>query len=98
MKNLVPSLAIAAAFVLCNSAAQADDRDRVTQVDRYSDADVVHYDHHHRTVYVDEYGRVIGSRTKHHDHHYVKPRYSQPHCDSYRDDSRRGGFRFFFGR
>ncbi|MDQ6625196.1 MAG: hypothetical protein M3Y69_03505 [Verrucomicrobiota bacterium] len=72
--------ALAAGALVSSSAtvrAHDDDYDGVTQVDRYRDADVIHYDHHHRQVYTDEYGRVIGEQTVHHDHHYVQPRYNR---------------------
>lgn len=83
----------AAALVLAaNTTARADhDEDRVTDVERYHDADVVHYDHHHRQVYTDYYGNVIGERTAHHDHHYVEPRYNYNHHRHHRRVS------FFFG-
>lgn len=68
----------AAALVLAtNTTALAhDDEDGVTQVDRYPGANVIHYDHHHRYLYTDECGNVIGERVVHHDHHYVQPRYN----------------------
>ena len=76
MKATLLCATIAGAVVLAGSTARAhDDEDRVTEVDRYYNADVVHYDHHHRNVYTDEYGNVIGERSVHHDHHYVQPRY-----------------------
>jgi hypothetical protein len=79
-KTLFSTLAIGA-FVLTGATVRAhdDDEDRVTRVDRYRDVDVIHYDHHHRYVYTDEYGNVIGERTVHHDHHYVQPRYRHYH-------------------
>lgn len=91
MKILTAILGLAAFFTIGSPALQAHERDRVTRVDRYHDEDVVHYDHHHRKVYVDHYGRVVGTRTRHHDHHYVAPRRPRHH-----DDSHRGGYRFFF--
>ncbi|MEP6685517.1 MAG: hypothetical protein ABJB22_01960 [Verrucomicrobiota bacterium] len=76
MRKTLFGALLAAAFVLSGTTARAhDDEDRVTQIDRYHDADVVHYDHHQRYLYTDEYGNVIGERTIHHDHHYVQPRY-----------------------
>jgi hypothetical protein len=74
--------------------AHDDDEDRVTRIDRYRHADVIHYDHHHRYVETDEFGNVIGEQTVHHDHHYVVPR------DNYYQHRRRH-HRFanwFFGR
>ena len=74
MKKTFLAVAIAG-LVLTGPTARAHDEDEVTRVDRYRDADVIHYDHHHRYVYTDEFGNVIGERTVHHDHHYVQPRY-----------------------
>ena len=67
--------ATALVFAAKTTALAHDDEDGVRQIDRYHDADVIHYDHHHRQVYTDDYGNVIGERTEHHDHHYVQPRY-----------------------
>lgn len=69
----------ALALASATARAHGDDEDQVTRVDRYPDADVIHYDHHHRYVYTDEYGNVIGEQTVHHDHHYVQPRYRYYH-------------------
>lgn len=79
-KTSLCALAIGA-LVLTGATARAhdDDEDRVTRIDRYHHADVIHYDHHHRYAYTDEYGNVIGERTVHHDHHYVRPRYRWEH-------------------
>ena len=75
MKKLLALFGAAALVLAANSTAMAhDDDDGVTQIDRYHDADVIHYDHHHRQLVTDECGNVIGERTIHHDHHYVAPR------------------------
>jgi len=79
-KTFFCALAIGA-LVLTGATARADDddEDRVTRVDHYRHPDVIHYDHHHRYVYTDEFGSVIGERTVHHDHHYVQPQYRRDH-------------------
>jgi hypothetical protein len=74
MKKTTLCALAAGALVLTGATARAhDDEDGVTQVDRYPGADVVHYDHHHRQYYTDEYGNLV-EQTVHHDHHYVVPR------------------------
>ncbi len=82
MKKTILCALAAGALVFTGATARAEhdeDYDGVTRVDRYRDANVVHYDHHHRQVYTDYYGNVIGERTVHHDHHYVEPRYRRHH-------------------
>ncbi|MFN2477385.1 MAG: hypothetical protein ABR526_13720 [Chthoniobacterales bacterium] len=76
MKKMLALFGAAAALLLAaNTTAFAhDDEDGVTQIDHHYDADVIHYDHHHRQLVTDEYGNVVGERTIHHDHHYVAPR------------------------
>ncbi len=75
MKNKSFWVLAIGALVLTSAGARAhdDEEDQITQIDRYHHADVIHYDHHHRYVYTDEFGNVIGDRTVHHDHHYVQP-------------------------
>ena len=94
MKKIMFCALAAGALVLTNGTARAnhdDDYDGVSHVERYPDADVIHYDHHHRYVYTDDYGNVIGEREVHHDHHYVQPRYNR-----YRHHHR-NAISFFFG-
>ncbi len=81
MKKTFFSFLAIGALVLTSVTARAhdDDEDRVTHIDHYGYADVIHYDHHHRYVYTDECGNVIGEQTVHHDHHYVVPRYRHYH-------------------
>ena len=95
MNKTIVAFLSAGALVVVASSAQAHDRceqdDHVSQVDRYSGADVIHYDHHHYGYDQDGREAVI-----HHDHHYVMPN------DDYaprRSEHRRGNFfGFFFGR
>lgn len=82
MKKLLALFGTAALVLAANTIALAhgDDEDGITQIDRYRDADVIHYDHHHRYVYTDQYGNEV-EQTVHHDHHYVEPvepRYRYP--------------------
>jgi hypothetical protein len=76
MKKICALFGAAVLVLAANTTALGHDEDGVTEVDHYRDADVIHYDHHHRQIYTDEFGNVIGERTVHHDHHYVVPRYN----------------------
>ena len=98
-KTLLSALVLGALSLTAVTArAHDDDEDRVTRVDQYPDADVVHYDHHHRYLYTDEFGNVIGERTVHHDHHYVEPRYREYYDYSgYRHHRRYHRVSFWFG-
>jgi hypothetical protein len=89
MKFTLFAILGALSLPLLTSTASAHERsrDRVTRVDRYDDANVIHYDHHHRRYYFDDCGR-LRERTYHHDHHYVM----------HHDHDRRRSFRWLFSR